>query len=145
MNGWLVLVLIAVALSPFAWLVPSRRQKGAMDIRMQARRMGMSMQLSQQDWPYWLERSAPTSCAQYYQVRKAASADQWCFWQLEPGTWVDKWRDPCSIASLLEQLNRLPADAFKAEAGAQLVAIYWGEKGGPEDLQRIQDFLLKWA
>ena len=144
MNAWFVLFLIAVMLSPLAWLVPSRRQLGSMEVRLQARRMGLSMQLSRQDWPHWLERSVPASCAQYYRVRSAASNEQWCFWQIEAGTWLDKWREPCSDPGLLEQLRRLPADVYKAEAGVQLVAVYWGENGGPEELQRIHDFLLKW-
>ena len=56
MSIWLVLLLIAVMLSPLAWLAPSRRQSAAMQVRLQARRMGLSMQLLKQDWPHWLER-----------------------------------------------------------------------------------------
>ena len=46
---------------------------------------------------------------------------------------------------VLEQLRELPADVYKVEAGQQLLAVYWGEKGGSQDLQRIQAFILKWA
>jgi len=145
MSGWLVLLLVAVVLSPLAWLVPSHGQLRAMDVRMQARRMGLSMQLSQQDWPHWLECSAPTSCPQYFRARSGVSTDQWCFWQSVPGQWLDKWREPCSDACLLEELNRLPADVYKVEAGQQLLALYWGEKGGQENVQCIHDFLLKRA
>jgi hypothetical protein len=144
MSEWVVLFLIAVVISPLAWLVPSRRQLGSMEVRLQARRIGLSMQLSRQDWPHWLERSVPAACAQYYRVRSAARNEQWCFWQIESGTWLDKWREPCGDPDLLEQLRQLPVDVYKAEAGVQLVAVYWGEKGGTQELQRIHDFLLKW-
>ena len=142
MNGWLVLLVAAVVLSPLAWLAPSRRQSAAMQVRLQARQMGLSMQLSQQDWPHWLERSAPTSCAQYYRVRSSKTAAQWCFWQLAPGQWLDRWREPCVEAQLLEQLLELPADVYKVEAGQQLLSVCWGEKGGVQDLQRIHAFLM---
>ena len=145
MNGWLVLLVAAVVLSPLAWLAPSRRQSAAMQVRLQARQMGLSMQLSQQDWPHWLERSAPTSCAQYYRVRSSKTAAQWCFWQLAPGQWLDRWREPCVEAQLLEQLLELPSDVYKVEAGQQLLSVYWGEKGGAQDLLRIHAFLLAWS
>jgi hypothetical protein len=145
MSVWLVLLLIGVMLSPLAWLAPSRRQSAAMQVRLQARRMGLSMQLSRQDWPHWLERSAPTSCAQYFRARSSKDPAQWCFWQLAPGQWLDRWREPCVEKCLLEQLRELPADVYKVEAGQQLLAVYWGEKGGPEELQHIQAFILKWA
>ena len=145
MSVWLVLLLIAVMLSPLAWLAPSRRQSAAMQVRLQARRMGLSMQLLKQDWPHWLERSAPTSCPQYFRVRSSKEPAQWCFWQLAPGQWLDRWREPCVDTDLLEQLRELPADVYKVEAGQQLLAVYWGEKGGSQELQRIQAFILKWA
>jgi len=145
MNGWWVLLLVAVVLSPLSWLAPSRRQSAAMQVRLQARRMGLSMQLTQQDWPHWLERSLPASCAQYYRARSSRNPAQWCFWQLAPGQWLDRWREPCIDAQLLEQLQTLPADVFKVEARQQLLAVYWGEKGGPQDLQHIHAFLQCWA
>lgn len=145
MNAWWLLFLVAVVLSPLAWLAPSRQQSAAMQARLQARRLGLSMQLSQQDWPYWLERSAPTSCAQYYRVRSSASPAQWCFWQVSAGCWQNQWREPCADAGLLEQLQGLPVDVYKVEAGLQLLSVYWGESGGQEDLQRINTFLLKLA
>jgi hypothetical protein len=43
---------------------------------------------------------------------------------------------------LLEQLLELPADVYKVEAGQQLLAVYWGEKGGVQDLQCIQKFVV---
>jgi hypothetical protein len=141
MNLWWMLFLLAALLSPLAWLVPSRAQLGAMDVRMQARRLGLSMQLSGQDWPHWFERTVPRSCAQYFLLRKAGNLPQWCYWQVEPGTWLDKWREPCADEYLLEHLRRLPPDAYKVEAGVQLVSVYWGEKGGVQDLPQILDFL----
>ena len=145
MNLWWMLFLLAVMLSPLAWLAPSRGQLGAMEVRLQARRIGLSMQLSGHDWPHWFERTVPGSCAQYFLQRSASNLSQWCYWQVEPGRWLDKWREPCVEPDMLEGLGTLPADAYKVEAGMQLVSVYWGEKGGPENLQRIRDFLQRWV
>lgn len=141
MNWWIVILLLAVALSPLTWLVPTRRQRGAMQLRLQARQMGLAMQLAQQDWPYWLASSPPKNCAQYYRVRPKGRVDQWCYWQSEPGQWFDRWREPCTDEALLEQLCHLPADVYKVEAGVQLVSLYWGECGDAIALQHIARFL----
>lgn len=55
MTTWLVILLLAVMLSPLAWLMPSNRQRGKMALRLEARRLGLAMQLARQDWPHWLE------------------------------------------------------------------------------------------
>ena len=123
MNAWWMLFLAAVVLSPLAWLSPSRKQSAAMQARMQARRMGLSMQLSRQDWPHWLERSAPTSCAQYCRPRSQGRTESWCYWQAQPGQWLNQWREPCAEAAMLEQLQSLPADAYKVEAGRHMLEI----------------------
>lgn len=141
MSPWIPLLLVALALSPLAWLVQSRRQRGQMDVRLQARRMGVAMQLMPQDWPHWLERLPPSPCPQYHRVRRRGRQDSWCYWQYEPGQWLNKWREPCEDSVLLAQLLELPADVFKAEASTQVVVLCWGERGGEEALQRIADFL----
>lgn len=141
MSPWIPLLLVAFALSPLAWLVPSRRQRGQMDVRLQARRMGVAMQLMPQDWPHWLERLPPSPCPQYHSAGRCGRQDSWCYWQDEPGQWLNKWREPCEDGVLLAQLLELPADVFKAEASTQMVALCWGERGGEEALQRIADFL----
>lgn len=141
MSPWIPLLLVALALSPLAWLVQSRRQRGQMDVRLQARRMGVAMQLMPQDWPHWLERLPPSPCPQYHRVRRRGRQDSWCYWQYEPGQWLNKWREPCEDSVLLAQLLELPADVFKAEASTQVVVLYWGERGGEEALQQIAGFL----
>ena len=141
MSLWLVVLLLAFILSPLAWLVPSRRQRGQMDVRLQARRMGVAMQLSPQEWPHWLVRQPPHSCPQYHRARRRGQEDSWCYWQSEPGVWLNKWRESCVDEALLEHLQALPADVFKVEATAQMLAVCWGERGEAEALQKIVDFL----
>ncbi len=138
--GWVILFL-ALALSPLVWLMPSRRQRGSMDVRLQARRLGLGMQLSTQEWPFWLERNVPIRCPEYHRGRSRDRRDVWCYWQTSPGVWLNIWREPCADPSLAERLARLPADVYKAEATAQMVALYWGERGGEEALQRVDAFL----
>jgi hypothetical protein len=142
MSPWFILLLLAFVLSPLSWLIPSRRQRGRMDVRLQARRMGLAMQLSRQQWPHWLAPEPPHSCAQYHRARRRGQQDSWCYWQAEPGAWVNQWREPCADQVLAEQLARLPADVFKAEASPQMIALYWGEREQADALQRIADFLL---
>ncbi len=142
MTWWIALLLLACVLSPLSWLVPSRHQRGQMDVRLQARRMGLAMQLSRESWPHWLKQEPPGTCAQYHRVRRRGHQDSWCYWQAEPGKWVNKWREPCGDSPLAEQLAELPADVFKVEATAQMVALYWGERAQPGALQKVADFLL---
>ncbi|AKT31657.1 hypothetical protein RYA05_21850 [Pseudomonas syringae pv. actinidiae] len=142
MTVWIVLSIIGVMLSPLVWLRPSRHQSGRMALRMEARRMGMGMQLTPQEWPHWLAKEPPSPCAQYHRPRRAAATDAWVYWQSEPGVWRNRWREACEDARLLTHLATLPADVFKVEADNQMIALYWAERGEPEVLQRI-DAMLK--
>jgi hypothetical protein len=137
MTVWIVLSIIAVILSPLAWLQPSRRQSGKMAMRLAARRMGVGMQLAPQEWPHWLPKEPPSPCAQYHRPRSHAQAPCWVYWQTDPGVWLNRWREPCADAQVVAQLATLPADVFKVEADQQLIALYWGERGESEVLQRI--------
>jgi hypothetical protein len=141
MTPWIVLLLLALVLSPLSWLMPSRHQRGRMEVRLQARRMGLAMQLARQEWPHWMAQELPNPCPQYHRARRRGQRDSWCYWQVEPGKWLNQWREPCGDASLAEQLAALPGDVFKAEATAQMVALCWGERAQPDALQRIADFL----
>ena len=49
MTVWLVVSILLVVLSPLAWLRPSRAQSGRMALRMEARRIGLAMQLAPQE------------------------------------------------------------------------------------------------
>ena len=141
MTWWIVLLLVGAALSPLVWLRPSPRQRGQMELRLAARRLGLGMQLSQQEWPHWFERHPPASCAQYHCGRRRGVHEHWSYWQTAPGQWCNQWREPCVDVNLLEQLQRLPADVYKVEAGPQMVALYWGEDGGEAELQRVATLL----
>jgi hypothetical protein len=141
MTWWIVLLLVGAALSPLVWLRPSPRQRGQMALRLAARRLGLGMQLSQQDWPHWLEGSPPASCAQYHRGRRAGRSDSWIYWQVAPGQWHNQWREPCTDVLMLSRLQGLPGDVYKIEAGPQMVALYWGERGGEEELRRVAEVL----
>ncbi len=144
MTTWLVILLLAVMLSPLAWLMPSNRQRGKMAVRLEARRLGLAMQLARQDWPHWLESAPPTSCAQFHCPRRRGR-EAWCYWQNTPGQWLNQWREPCADDELLDALRSLPGDVYKVEATAQFLALYWGERGDSADLGRIAEFLRQRA
>ncbi len=133
---WIIL-LLAVLLSPLVWLLPSHRQRGQMDVRLAARRRGLAMNLSRQDWPHWLERTPPSPCAQYHRARRPGRSDTWSYWQNPSGEWLNQWREPCKDERLLAQFASLPADAYRIEAGVQMIGICWGERGGGEELNRL--------
>jgi hypothetical protein len=145
MNYWLMLLLLALVLSPLSLLMPSRRQRGRMDVRLQARRMGLAMQLSPQQWPHWMVQAPPDSCPHYHRARRRGSKDTWCYWQAEPGVWLNKWREPCDSTLLLEQLRGLPGDVYKVEANERMLAVWWGERGGQDALERVAEFLKSQA
>jgi len=140
MTVWIVLSILALVLSPLAWLRPSRQQSGKMALRMEARRMGLGMQLAPQEWPHWLPKEPPSPCAQYHRPRRSEQAC-WVYWQTAPGVWLNQWREPCEDPLLMAQFNTLPADVFKIEAGKQIIALYWAERGELEILQRISAVL----
>jgi len=137
MTVWIILSIIAVVLSPLVWLRPSRSQSGRMAMRMQARRMGLAMQLIPQEWPHWVPTEPPSPCPQYHRPRTARAPDVWVYWQMEAGLggkpWLEAGVDPCP----LELVKMLPADVYKVESGKQLIAVYWAERGEPEVLQHI--------
>lgn len=141
MTWWLVPLLIFVLLSPLTWLLPSRHQRGQMDVRMAARRRGLSMQLVPQKWPHWIQPEPPDPCPQYSVPRRKGAVARWDVWQIEPGRWVNQWREPLVDEQLLEQLASLPADLYRLQANAQSVTAYWGERGGSEALERVVKIL----
>ncbi|WP_053138609.1 hypothetical protein [Pseudomonas sp. CMR5c] len=137
MTVWIVVSILVVVLSPWAWLRPSRRQSGLIAVRMEARRMGLAMQLAPQEWPHWLGQQPPDPCPQYHRSRRGGAVACWSYWQVAPGSWVNQWREPCDDESLLQHLRTLPAGVFKVEADKQLIALYWNERGEPRVLQDI--------
>lgn len=141
MTLWLVVFLLLAVLSPLVWLLPSKGQRGRMELRMQARRMGLAMQLARQEWPHWLPVEPPASCAQFHRARRRGAEGAWTYWQVAPGQWVNQWREPLEDPVLLGCFAGLPADVYKIETTPQMVALYWGERGTAEDLQRIAEVL----
>lgn len=145
MTWWIVILLIGVALSPLAWLRSSPRQRRQIELRLAARRMGLAMQLAQQEWPHWLPFNPPAHCAQYHRARRAGRSEIWAYWQVSPGEWLNQWREPCADAGVLPHLSELPGDVYKVEAGRQMIALYWGEGGDQADLQKIANVLTELA
>ena len=142
MTVWIVVSILAVVLSPLAWLRPSRRQGGQMALRMEARRIGLAMQLAPQVWPHWLAPEPPSPCAQYHRPRRGNRPACWSYWQKTRGVWVNQWQETCEDPALLIHFEKLPANVYKVEADKQMITLYWGEKGEVEVLQRI-DATLK--
>ncbi|WP_295477380.1 hypothetical protein [uncultured Pseudomonas sp.] len=141
MTGWIILSIICVMLSPLVWMLPSRKQSGRMALRLEARRLGMGMQLARAQWPHWLDPQPPASCAQYHRQRSSGLTAGWEYWQNGAGNWVNRWREPCNDESMLAVLRNLPADVYKIEADGRMVSLYWGERGDAQVLQHINEAL----
>jgi hypothetical protein len=141
MTVWIVVSILLVVLSPLAWLRPSRSQSGRMALRMEARRLGLAMQLTPQDWPHWLLQQPPNPCAQYHRARRGSRPAVWSYWQKAPGVWVNQWQETCRDESLLNHFRTLPDNVYKVEADRQMIALYWGEKGEASVLQDISAVL----
>lgn len=141
MTVWIVVSILAVVLSPLAWLRPSRHQSGLIAMRMEARRIGLAMQLAPQEWPHWLGQEPPSPCPQYHRPRRSAQPVCWSYWQTAPGVWVNQWREVCVDQSLLVHFEKLPANVFKVEADKQMIALYWNERGELSILQDIATLL----
>ena len=145
MTVWVVVSILALVLSPLAWLRPSRGQSGKMACRLRARQLGLAMQLAPQQWPHWLNSEAPSPCAQYHRARLEQQKAGWSYWQSAPGEWVNQWREACPDPAIAAILAHLPLDAYKVEADKGMVALYWGERGGPDTVVHIKDALAKLA
>jgi hypothetical protein len=130
MTVLIVVSILAVILSPLAWLRPSRKQSGRMACRMRARALGLGMQLAPQQWPHWMPAHLPTPAAQYHRPRPATASGEWTWWQPAPGRWVNQWQEDCPPSALLDQLRALPADVWKVQAERQMVSAVWGEGTG---------------
>ncbi|WP_312935457.1 hypothetical protein [Pseudomonas sp.] len=145
MTVWLVVSILALILSPLAWLRPSRKQSRQMDLRLEARRAGLGMQLAPQQWPHWLEKQPPSPCPQYHCARRAGRTDTWSYWQASPGVWSNQWREACAEPRLLAVFSGLPESVYKVEADPRMLAIYWGERGDEQVVQTIKDALTALA
>ena len=141
MTVWLVVSILALILSPLAWLRPSRKQSEQMTLRLEGRRMGLAMQLAPQIWPHWLEKEPPSPCPQYHRARRKGRDDTWVYWQITPGVWWNQWREPCEDARLCEAFARLPVSVYKIEADSRMLALYWSERGDKSVLQDIAQVL----
>jgi hypothetical protein len=137
MTVWLVVSILALILSPLAWLRPSRKQSQQMNLRLEGRRRGLAMQLAPQQWPHWLEKEPPSPCPQYHRARRKGHEDSWCYWQVSPGVWCNQWREPCTEQRLSEVFARLPESVHKVEADTRMIALYWSERGEMAVLQDI--------
>ena len=137
MTVWLVVSILALILSPLSWLRLSRKQGQQMSLRMEARRMGLAMQLAPQKWPHWFEQEPPSPCPQYHRGRRRGHEDSWCYWQVSPGVWLNQWKEVCEEPRLNEVFARLPETVYKVEADKRMIALCWSERGDESVLQDI--------
>ena len=45
----------------------------------------------------------------------------------------------------MQLLRRLPADVYQVDANKQMLALYWGERGGEEELKAIVEVMQQLA
>lgn len=137
---WVVLGLFLI-ISPAFWLLPSRRQKGQMAMRLAAGRQGIRVSMVRPDWPHWMLDHVANETAQYTWVRKRASQPLVQFWQVSAQIWHNKWREPLEDQDLLVHLQTLPADVWSIEIGPAAVQLTWAERGEVSGLEAVSQVL----
>jgi hypothetical protein len=96
-------------------VAPVAPQSGRMALRMEARRIGLAMQLAPQEWPHWLAGAAQPVCA-VPRPRRGNKPACWSYWQKSPGVWVNQWQEVCEDRLLLNHFEKLPDNVYKVEA-----------------------------
>lgn len=138
---WIVIASSSLIISPLILLKPTKRQRKNVDLLNCARLMGLNIKLKSEEWPYWLEFKPPKLCLNFYLLRKNHS-DIWCYWQVSPGKWLNRWREECTSSRLLVEFMKLPQRLYKIEACSQALNVCW-EGNNIADLKAIDQVLQR--
>lgn len=141
MTWFIVFLVVAMLVSPIAWLIPSSSQRRIEAMRAEARRLGFQVQLV----------ALPQTRRQ--QVRKEETLQGACYrlaWREEfkyaphnqflrheaPEERATDWPESCFSA--------LPQSVVALDCNRLGTALYWREQGEPEQLSQAVQVLLDW-
>jgi hypothetical protein len=161
MWKWAVIVLIMMSLiGSVMWAMPTRREKAQALLRSRARTLGLAVQLVTLTGPRATGEADPEEYrkAAYRLLRQnlsSAQRERLVPWQvfrttslacegLPPGwSWKhgERLLSVAQLGELSRALTELPDDVMALESTPLHVSAFWGERGAPEDLEKIQRIL----
>ncbi len=141
MTWFIVFLVVAMLVSPIAWLIPSSSQRRIEAMRAEARRLGFQVQL------------VPLPQTRRQQVRKEEEVQGACYrlpWESDmryspqgqflrdepPQDRADDWPEACFAA--------LPPSVVALDCNRLGTAMYWREQGEPAQLSQAQQALRDW-
>lgn len=148
----LIVIFITLSLMGSAlWIMPPKKERQRMDLRMHARKLGLTVQLTSIDLPDKWDKSLirqKTVAYSFYRLKPVTSLPD-CIWLLPYEVWkynalVDGWWS--------SKLFILSTDAKKVleKHGALLagikvtqesVSLYWDESGDKETLDELSSLI----
>jgi hypothetical protein len=151
MSWTLILILIlvvAMLVGPIAMLRPTRRQRQLAELRQEAARMGLRVELQSLGGRSLAayERRWPLTGGEKNPVKRGWALDRQTYehdihfhglWH-----WRDENRAPVELHEALHQaLAELPGTVQSVEATPVGLRCVWGESGGKAEIQAIADWL----
>ena len=153
----IIVVLIVFSLMGSAlWILPSKKERHIMDMRMRARKHGIQVQLTQIDLPDKWDKMTTKQAACAYHLYRAQPLKDFApinlypseVWKHEPLTSGWFASTPMVIGDdLRSQLEHLSVPLIAIEIKAEGVSLYWKEQGGLEtvdELASVLRLLLAW-
>jgi|GEM_PF-105017 len=149
--NWLIILVILVVIGfivgPILALKPNLAQKNSMYNREVARKNNVLMQMVNLDTPHWF-KNPQKLCMQYYLIRAnkiKALNNNWDYWQIEPGKWVDNLRYAC-LDEINYKLNNLPNAVYRVVLNEQMLALYVNDgkiDKNTNQIKQVIEFLHK--
>lgn len=153
----IIVVLIVFSLMGSAlWILPSKKERQIMDLRMGARKHGIQVQLTQVALPDKWDKVTTKQAACAYHLHRDKPLKDFTQINLYPfEVWkhellVSGWYVSAPMAieqELREALEQIPVPLFAIEIKAEGVSLYWKEQGSQETVDHLANvlrLLLAW-
>lgn len=150
MNYFLVIVGIALVLSPLFWMKPSLRQKQITALRGLAPKLGLRVRLHRR--PDALDEEKRLECVNYYLPWSAPPTRPWVLHRFSTRGWESPWAGwhwrgdippESRFAAIGELLQTLPEDCSALVIDRQGVGAIWQERSDETGLTAIASVLHK--
>ncbi|TDP00018.1 hypothetical protein [Marinomonas balearica] len=148
----LIVILITVSLMGSAlWVMPSKRERQKMALRMHARKCQLTVQLTSLDLPdKWdkVTNSQKTCAYRYIRPKKLKNFgdtilitpyEVWKYVSINPSWWVS--RNIPMTDAVLNGLDVIDGAAIAVEVTDSVVSVYWNEKGDEKTVESISELL----
>ena len=148
------LIVICIALSLMGsvlWILPSKKERQRMDLRMHARKLGLAVQLTSIDLPDKWDKSMnrhKVVAYSLYRVKPLTSLLE-VVWLLPYEVWkyhavTDSWWSSKGVALTEDSKNTLKkygAKLIGIKIAPESVSLYWEEAGDDQDLKELSKMI----